>query len=195
MWLNRNNGSSDIQRGITLCLVPQTMTREQAAAVLSGALRMCRQDAEETKQKIDQENFDAEKRRKENPEIAKYIDGASDFETKQVSDDLQRASDIDAIIKALPAKIETVDVYALMKKESQYGMPYMSHGISSTVLYKARTGVDGKYAFANAVPGDYMIWGEIDTKGLYADWLVPVTITAQPQSVDLFNDNAATIHN
>ncbi|HEV2292309.1 MAG TPA: hypothetical protein VGR35_00540 [Tepidisphaeraceae bacterium] len=183
-WLTRANASSDMLRGLRVYLLPSAIPRKLLVP------------------RLVQERDKFLKSAAEHQERAK-LPYAGDYAKKDAQRDSDAARKIDETVAKLQDQVDTKDAHALLKTLSRFNLPYLSFAAESVALASTRTGPDGKYAFTKLPqplpPGTYYLFAEVDSSAMFVDWLIPITVGSDGQAsaaeTDLFNDNAATLHN
>lgn len=182
VWISRNNGSSDIQRGIEVRLLPLEMSGKALSVKLDKARLDWLNQAKTSR--------DYAARERTNLPLDEFTEIKASHYDRMAAFEEERAAQIAEVIKKMPETVGVDYGYKVSKSASQFGIPYI------TPIQTVITTVEGKYAFVDVPAGSYYIHTEIDTPTLYMDWLIPVTISTSGKiSQDLYNANASTVHN
>jgi hypothetical protein len=146
-----------------------------------------------------------EKAKDEYDQDKKRYDYASDVTVKSALESYEKfktkAAQISpALLQSLKQDPEIpvplLDGYNIMQQLSEYGMAYFRQVTPTLVISTTSSDVDGKWELRDLPPGDYFIYAIIDTRAMYVEWLIPVTVkSADPVKIDLHNDTAIHIHN
>ncbi|HZL37068.1 MAG TPA: hypothetical protein VFC78_17240 [Tepidisphaeraceae bacterium] len=188
VWLTRDNGSSDKQLGLVIQLIKPTCH----GAGVRTSLETAASDWDD----IAKGNLaEATKIRADFPSAAgdsgkSYEDEANDDRKKAVeAREAAKKTDVNAEID-LASALSLIEEYS-PPGAAEYAWLLELDGI----LQEARTGADGTYAFDRIPPGSYYVHTEVYSRHLNAEWYVPVVVQANVISkVDLYNQNAASIH-
>jgi len=175
VWLSRNNGSSDIQRGLTISVIRGTVGQPLLARCLQKELVALQKSEAEFK------SIGGESALKEANEMRRKIG------------EVQRAVD------QLPAQMGVLQAQSLLKNYAPFGRYgvslFSAEVVPANTVKQVRTGADGKYTVDGLADGDYFLHAFIDTDVIFVEWIAPVHVTAgTTASVDMFNDNAAVIY-
>jgi DNA-directed RNA polymerase subunit RPC12/RpoP len=182
-WITRNNGSSDIQRGMLVELVSIDAPRGKVSARLEQAARDFAKSADDLLQKAAQKRKDNSRFRRDNnlPEIplSEYDPGhLEEVHGRQSEAKAQRAR---AAAQGLPQRINARDAVLLLAATAETDESSPNEHAYSELIVKSpisdvRTDVDGKFQIDNIPPGDYCVHAWLSTKTTLVMWLVPVHV-------------------
>lgn len=182
-WLARNDGSSDLLRGLNLYLIPTKVPGD----ILGKNLESKALDAETV---AEHEQAEADRNKKYDfmkDIVARHQQSANASRAK--------AEKIREAIAKTKDGMKTDEAYELVKQASRYGMPYFGSIARGAAIGEAKTDRDGRFSFTSVQAGDYFVYGVIDTPALYVDWLLPVSVSGKPVTIDVENGNASTLQN
>jgi len=169
-WLNRNNGSSDIQRGLTISVI--------RGKVAKPLLRSC----------LEKEIVALQKQ-------AADFEASSGSDSAQAKEDHRKIAEVQSAIGQLPNQMGVQEVQTLLRNCAPFGRYgvslFSAEVVPANTVKQARTGLEGKYTIDGLADGDYFLHAFINTDVVFVEWIIPVNVTAgATATVDLFNDNA-----
>ena len=180
-WIRRNDGSSELQRGLHIQLLPATVP----ISAINDTLEL-------TAKSLDKE-YDRERKMAE--ETAKITESTPDLELANKFYG-RPAAQLRANESKQTGVYRTDDAYKFVREASgsSFGIPPFTHAANATKLQEAKTDVDGKFKLEKVPDGNYFLYASINTPAVFVEWLVPVTVKGSDQSVTLDNDNMSATH-
>jgi len=178
VWVNKEDGSSDLLRGIHV----EVLRTEVSGRVIQDILLTEARDWQK----------DADANRK------KASDGfISDFYRSEAEKDQHSADLAKSTAQRVPTRnVDLLTSYQVAQKCAKYELPAFEPAISETAVADTRSDVQGKFELANIPAGNYYLHAASGSRVFYIEWLIPVTVKAgQDVKVDVFNENAVNIHN
>ena len=221
-WINKEDGSSNMQRGLKIALLRPTVDRHVLADCLTLAAADWQKSIDEDLANI------AEKGTGE--EVQKFYEES--VKSKKVG-----LEAIKAAIQSLPDRLDLQEAMALIKKltytydraahdshvrakilelrnqgsrrsaeflelltsyssQVRNGVPQFGPVVVECSVKESRTDADGKYRMDDVPLGDYYVHAVIDTKVFFDEWVIPVHVDGKKiTKQDIFNDNAAVMQN
>ena len=187
-WITRNNGGSDLMRGMRVCVMPKKIDARPIVSLVSELVPQWEESVTVW------EGFakDEDKSRKEHPEI--YKDSPN-----PVQEDLVRSQNnvqiLRRFLQSAPTEMDTLDAYVLLNRRYCTGQHRFDVLVPDAVA-ETKTNVEGRYALQNVPGGSYYLYAAVETSNILVEWMIPLNVTSNgPIQIDLFNDNAATVQN
>lgn len=214
-WLVRNNGASDVQRGLHIYAICKTVPAAGIAGLLRAQADLDNQDA------LINDQYVVAPAQQEIASDQKRLDDARK-EEKAASDDLTRDGDrqwVEAQEQSLKdderrlndAKAESANHRKDADKLQK--MAQVSRGQDALEAYRfcrefaplinfsacakgaatgieGKTDINGKYEIKDVPSGNYYLYASINTQSLSADWLIPITVDGNVVDADIDNDSA-----
>lgn len=181
VWLSKNDGSSDLQRGIHV----QILSRNADATAVGQCL--------------DSEADDWESHAQDQDKIAKDDAFSPDLaETYRVSakEDREKETVIRQAIVKIPNGSDLLVAYKAVVASARLGIPSFQAAVKASALFDVKADVNGKYRLADVPAGRYYLHARVDTASFYAEWFVPIVVTDGAElAIDLDNENSALIKN
>jgi hypothetical protein len=171
-WLTRNDGSSDVLRGLRVYLLPPDVDAPQIRQTFEAARAVSLRHAQEVRQRL--EKF---------PFMSEWEEEAAGHE--------KVATEVSHHLRRVPRSMPVPQLYQQLRQWRMVASPLFGH----LAIASVRTGVDGTYKFEEVEPGSYLVFAEINTRVMYVAWMIPVRIANQALTMDLHNDNTAMIKN
>ena len=199
-WLSRTDGSSDLLRGLPVCLFPAKVPARAVYEQFQGKLESWAQYANRLKQECSA----MEARYRAMPDYPKYRTEYQECRGRTASVEFA----IEALAKFLNSlagepgitdihKAFGVILTILIKLDlpPPERMQFLD-AVSPLAVQRTTTGADGKYSFDSVRSGDYVLYAVIDTKALCAEWLLANQVSpGGAVLVDLSNQNTITLLN
>ena len=175
VWLSRNNGSSDIQRGLAISVIRGTVGQPLLARCLQKEL-VALQKSE-----------------------TNFTSIGSESALKEANEMRGKIVDAQRTVGQLSAQTGVLEAQSLLKNYAPFGRYgvslFSAEVVPANTVKQVRTGADGKYTIDGLAEGDYFLHAFINTDVIFVEWIAPVHVTAgTTASVDMFNDNAAVIY-
>jgi hypothetical protein len=186
-WVSKEDGTSDLQRGLAISVLRTRVGRPAVAKSLDVIAAGWQSD-------IDDNLAQAAEYRKNETGLSDYDPGK--IWDDAADDDKRGLAAVKAAAQNLPDELDLKDAMALDKNLAQFNIPQFGPIVSECSIRDARTDADGKYRFDDVPIGDYYVHAAIDTKAFYIEWIVPVHVDGKSiDKVDIYNDNAVVVHN
>lgn len=187
-WLSRNDGSSDLLRGLEVSILPKVVRRDVVAACMEAKA------------------LEYERVAKDSSSHADYYSGQGHHGAAQVFVDRAKqypriAASIREQIKSLSSQVLTDMAFSLAVSAAKDsldfdggGAPAFSSVVSVHRISQVKTSADGKFVFPKIAPGDYFLHAKVDTKAIFVEWVIPFKAAGEVQ-INLDNSNASFLQN
>lgn len=179
-WLNRNDGSSDVLRGLRVQVIKKDVNGSDVAAAAARNLEEWKNIRTQWMQAKAYVTDTLKASDKESTAEADLWIQKSEQNIKSISEFLDKP----------PEKIGVEEAKTLLNKWHPEG----SSTVPISPIKTTSTNVDGKYVIADCPSGKWFLYAVVASGKIWVDWLVPIEVRANEElSIDLFNDNARTI--
>jgi hypothetical protein len=176
---SRNDGSSDLQRGLQVSVIWGPIRRPVLAQCLQREIEKWEEDAAQNKSRA-------------TDRLTGWI--SAEFYENEARKDREKVEGIKGVISQLPAEMGVKEADEFLAASVLSGLPAFGDVIIANSVATGRTDADGRYTIESVPEGDYFLFAEIETRSFLRQWLVPVHVTAGTMTkVDLFDDNAAVL--
>ena len=193
-WLSRNNGSSDLMRGLHVDLLPTVLPQAVAAASLTGVadewgnwIKMSNDELNDELQK------DAEDKRSQYPTQV-YANAAvtTRKELKEYQNGQRAAQQAAAAVSRVGQDCSAN--FDQAKSLSHFAPFSFGQAVRPVAIGTAVTDSDGKFFIDPQPVGHYYLHAKLDTPTIFVEWVVPVTIGPDSDTkVDLYNENSLVL--
>jgi len=207
-WLTKNDASSVLMRGMNVAAIAPTVSTGPIAQQAQSSIPGWQKDIDGNRNLIDRYNQMIKDDEQSIKEFANLGQSTVDSYKSMIAGDKKQIGELEEMIKkdqakiasiqslpqTLPATMDVLDAYRLLKGCDMGGFASFPKDFVS--LVQTKTNVDGKYTLKDVPAGNVYVIAFFGTSQAWADWMVPLTIKGGEEiSLDLQNDNAETIKN
>jgi S1-C subfamily serine protease len=156
VWINMNDGSSNLQRGFQIwVMTADPLPRSVVTSCLGTAVSEHQKAVDQTLKSIKsmQDTF--------------LADADVSLFTDSLKNDRDEIAQIQLAIGQLPAKMSVTDAFRLVTLFSEDDIPSFADAVDANLAKETRTDVDGKYTIGGLSEGDYFLRAEILHRPLF----------------------------
>jgi hypothetical protein len=187
-WLNKNDGSSDLLRGLHIEVL-------SASSVCQNVALIVRKQGTNEMHEAQLHDLQAQRWRDLQKQSAAN-GGDPSMLDRDVQDEMQQAAIHRAnglhLLDEAGRVADGTDPFVACRECSIRDIAFATC-VDGAVAAECKTNIDGKYAMQIS-PGSYIFYACIDTPILYVEWIIPADIETDHE-FDFDNDSATTIRN
>ena len=220
-WLNRNDGGSDLLRGLSVSVVPQIIKAPKLKAAMEVYAVLSDHNLNTAKKNYDQ--YQEANASQFSDEMVEVLTKSSAWARSAVSHgDVVPTSDVLAMQKRMIAdQMSVVPLYqrrrdairgkgwSFLEQLAQIDVDHARsmavatifdaplRSIAESAVEQTKTGIDGKFSIiASVTESPVFMFAHVDTPQVMMAWLIPIEPGAKvPLSIDLDNSNAIVVWN
>jgi hypothetical protein len=178
-WIRRNDGSSDILRGIEIRLLVPAVSRKILAASSAEAIAEAQAFVKSEREYFTNHYNTSDAYKQDR-----------DTRLARVAEVEKAVREVEQFIQSGTADVDAAHAYDLLAAVNPYGVPSFGAIASANTTQTAQADINGLWKLT-AAPGKYYVHAFFRSSAGSAEWLVPVTINpASNTKLDLFNENA-----
>lgn len=187
-WVTRGGGDSIILRGLNVYLLRTELDPQQAAGFQTEAKTICKRVRDL-----------AASMKPHDPKGAETYNRVINFSDTYLLKlaDPQVGRQVITVLKAVrQAEIDFSNI-SVLEHDCHIGENAVTNKMLSTVtLASTKTNADGKYAFVNIPPGNYLVYAFYDNNFSVVEWASPLDVSgAGAFEFNFENGNALYVHN
>jgi hypothetical protein len=194
-WLTTNSGASNLMRGLNVAVLTPTIDSRPIVATALAGIPDLQKEIEACNSMIaDEKKLDAETNQPGN------ADDLLKNDEDVLTADQARIARIQRLASNPPPTLTLEQAYSFLKDgtvtRAKREDEIPSLPLAGIIVKSTKTNVDGKYTITDLAPGNYYVYAVFGSSSMGVDWLVPIQINGgEEKTVDLDNDNAATVRN